>query len=182
MSLYSTPISLNDRFISIRFILYESCYMGHIVWTMWYEPYYMDHTTKYLWCGQNFWPGQKASLTMNNPGHDRSVYGRRKILFHHAFDDHLMNLKIRKPLKQFDSYGMFHTACKLYAYSDQKSSDLFTILILQKNAFGLTLFDIQDIFDLFTDFYLRYLIYLVHQSYSKVHRLWTICPIFDRFD
>ena len=48
---------------------------------------------------------------------------------------------------------MFHTACKLYAYLDQKSSDLFTILILQKIAFGLTLFDMQDIFDLFTNFY-----------------------------
>ena len=101
------------------------------------------------------------------------------------FYEHLMNLKIKMTLTiwiLFESYSMNHTACKLYAYSDQKSSDLFTILILQKIAFGLTLFDIQDIFDLFTDFYLRYLIYLVHQSYSKVHRLWTICPIFDRFD
>ena len=51
---------------------------------------------------------------------------------------------------------MFHTACKLYAYLDQKSSDLFTIFILQKIVFGLTLFDIQDIFDLFTDFHHRY--------------------------
>ena len=101
------------------------------------------------------------------------------------FYEHLMNLKIKMTLTiwiLFESYSMNHTACKLYAYSDQKSSDLFTILILQKIAFGLTLFDIQDIFDLFTDFYLRYLIYLVHQSYSMVHRLWTICPIFDRFD
>ena len=61
------------------------------------------------------------------------------------------------PLKQFNfSYCMFHTACKLYAYLDQKSSDLFTILILQKNAFGLTLFDMQDIFDWFTNFNHQY--------------------------
>ena len=37
---------------------------------------------------------QKVSLTMNNPSHDRSVYERRKILFHRAFYEHLMNLKI----------------------------------------------------------------------------------------
>ena len=78
-----------------------------------------------------------------------------------------MNLKIK--ITQtiwilYESYSINRAACKLYAYLDQKSSDLFTILILQKIAFGLTLFDIQDIFDLFTDFYLRYLINLVHRS------------------
>ena len=100
---------------------------------------------------------------------------------HIEFYEHLMNLKIKitKTIGiLYKSYIINHIACKLYAYLDQKSSDLFTILILQKIAFGLTLFDIQDIFDLFTDFYLRYLIYLVHQPHSMVHRLWTICPIF----